>query len=136
MILLGGPTVGLESPVTGASSLVLHLAAALSGLAIIQLAQRGAPAVIGGVPSAMDLRTARPAYGSPEMSLHSAAAMDLARYLGVPFMGTAGASESKKLDAQAGIECAIQVLMSALSAHPGARRRFSGLCDMVRWECW
>ena len=30
-------------------------------------------------------------------------------------MGTAGASESKKLDAQAGIECAIQVLMSALS---------------------
>lgn len=71
--------------------------------------------VIGGVPSMMDLRTARPAYGSPEMSLHSAAAVDISRYLGIPFMGTAGASESKVIDAQAGAEAAIQVLMSALS---------------------
>ena len=115
IVYLGGPTVGLESPFTGASALVIHQAAVLSGLAIVQLKRRGAPMVIGGVPSAMDLRTARPAYGSPEMSLHSAAAVDLARYLGVPFMSTAGASESKLLDSQAAIESSIQVLMSALS---------------------
>lgn len=115
VIYLGGPTVGLESPFTGASGLLLHLAAALSGLAIVQLKKRGAPMAIGGVPSPMDLRTARPAYGSPEMSLHSAAAADVARYLGVPFMGTAGASESKLLDSQAAIESALQVLLSALS---------------------
>lgn len=115
VIYLGGPTVGLESPFTSASALVLHQAAALSGLAIVQLTRRGAPIAIGGVPSAMDLRTARPAYGSPEMSLNSAAASDLARYLRVPFMGTAGASESKRLDSQAAIESSIQVLMSALS---------------------
>ncbi|MEW5867818.1 MAG: trimethylamine methyltransferase family protein [Chloroflexota bacterium] len=115
VVYLGGPTVGLESPVTGASALVIYLAAALSGLAIVQLKRRGAPVVIGGVPSAMDLRTARPAYGSPEMSLHAAAAADLSRYLGVPFMGTAGASESKLLDAQAAAESAVQILTSALS---------------------
>lgn len=115
VVYLGGPTVGLESPVTGASGLVLYLAAALSGLAIVQLARRGAPVVIGGVPSAMDLRTARPAYGSPEMSLHVAAAAELAHYLELPFMGTAGASESKRLDAQAASEASIQILMSALS---------------------
>lgn len=115
VVYLGGPTVGLESPFTGASGLLLHLAVALSGLAIVQLKRRGAPMAIGGVPSPMDLRTARPAYGSPEMSLHSAAAADVARYLGLPFMGTAGASESKCLDSQAAIECALQVLMSALS---------------------
>jgi trimethylamine---corrinoid protein Co-methyltransferase len=67
------------------------------------------------VPSAMDLRTARPAYGSPEMSLNSAAAVDIARYLGLPFMGTAGASESKVLDSQAAVESAIQILMASLS---------------------
>jgi len=115
VVYLGGPTVGLESPFTAASGLLLHLAAALSGLAIVQLKRRGAPMAIGGVPSPMDLRTVRPCYGSPEMSLHSAAAVDLARYLGVPFMGTAGASESKCLDGQAAIEYALQVLMSALS---------------------
>lgn len=70
---------------------------------------------IGGLPSMMDMHTGRPAYGSPEASLHSAAAVDLARYLGLPFMGTAGASEAKRVDAQAGAEAALQVMLSALS---------------------
>jgi trimethylamine--corrinoid protein Co-methyltransferase len=115
VVYLGGPTVGIESPFSSASALVLHQAAALSGLAVIQLARRGAPAAIGGLPSPMDLRTARPSYGSPESVLHSAACSDLARYLGVPFMGTAGASESKLIDAQAGLEAMMQSMMAALS---------------------
>ena len=114
-ICLGGPTVGLESPFTGASALTLYLASALAALSIVQLDVPKAPVAIGGLPSMMDLRTARPAYGSPEASLHSAAAADLARYLGLPFMGTAGASEAKRVDAQAGAEAALQVMVSALS---------------------
>jgi trimethylamine--corrinoid protein Co-methyltransferase len=41
--------------------------------------------------------------------------VDIARYLGLPFMGTAGASEAKKVDAQAGAEASLQVMLSALS---------------------
>jgi trimethylamine--corrinoid protein Co-methyltransferase len=115
VVCLGGPTVGLESPFTGASALVLHLASALAALTAVQLKVPGAAMAIGGLPSMMDLRTARPAYGSPEASLHSAAAVDIARYLGLPFMGTAGASEAKRVDAQAGAEAALQVMLSALS---------------------
>ncbi|MCX6025783.1 MAG: trimethylamine methyltransferase family protein [Chloroflexi bacterium] len=115
VVCLGGPTVGLESPFTGASALVLHLASALAALTAVQLKVPGAAMAIGGLPSMMDLRTARPAYGSPEASLHSAAAVDIARYLGLPFMGTAGASEAKTVDAQAGAEAALQVMLSALS---------------------
>lgn len=115
VICLGGPTVGLESPFTGASALTLFLASALAALTVVQTTVSGAPMAIGGLPSMMDLRTARPAYGSPEASLHSAAAVDLARYLGLPFMGTAGASEAKQVDAQAGAEAALQVMLSALS---------------------
>lgn len=114
-ICLGGPTVGLESPFSSAAALTLHLAAALAVLTVVQTHVPGAPTAIGGLPSMMDLRTARPAYGSPETSLHSAAAADLARYLGLPFMGTAGASEAKRVDAQAGLEAAFQVIFSALS---------------------
>jgi len=114
-ICLGGPTVGLESPFTGASALTLYLASALAALTIVQLYVPKAPMAIGGLPSMMDLRTARPAYGSPEASLHSAAAADIARYLGLPFMGTAGASEAKRVDAQAGAEAALQIIISALS---------------------
>lgn len=116
VVYLGGGSAGSTAPVTGAGALVVSLAATLSGLSAIQLKSPGAPVCIGGVPSAMDLRTARPSYGGPEMSLYSAAFSELSRYLRLPFMGTAGASESKMLDMQAAIECTVQVLLSGLSS--------------------
>jgi trimethylamine--corrinoid protein Co-methyltransferase len=115
VIFIGGGTAGSSAPITGAASLVVTLAGALSSLAIMQLKKRGAPVCIGGVPQAMDLRTARPSYGAPEMSLYSAALADVTRYLNLPFMGTAGASEAKVLDLQAAIESTLQVVLSGLS---------------------
>ena len=95
--------------------MVVTLAGMLSGLAIIQLKKRGTAVCIGGVPQATDLRTCRPSYGSPEMSLLSAAIADICRHLGLPLMGTAGASEAKPLDLQAAIESTVQVVLSGLS---------------------
>jgi trimethylamine--corrinoid protein Co-methyltransferase len=115
IVYIGGGTAGSTAPVTGAGTLVITLAGALSGLAIIQLKKRGTAVCIGGVPQAMDLRSGRPAYGSPEMSLLGAALADISRWLGIPFMGTAGASEAKILDLQAATESTIQVLLSSLS---------------------
>jgi len=115
IVYLGGGTAGATAPVTGAGTLVISLAGALSGLAIIQLKKRGAAVCVGSVPQPMDLRTGRPAYGGPEMSLYSAAFSDISRYLGLPFMGTAGASEAKALNLQAAIESTIQVVLSGLS---------------------
>jgi trimethylamine--corrinoid protein Co-methyltransferase len=115
IVYLGGGSAGATAPVTGAGTLVTYLAGALSGLAIIQLKKRGTAVCIGNVPQPMDLRTGRPTYGGPEMSLYSAAMSDISRYLGVPFMGTAGASEAKILDLQAAIESTVQVVLSSLS---------------------
>ena len=105
----------MTAPVTGAGLLVIQLSNALSGLAILQLNQPGAPVCIGGVPLPMDLQTARPVYGGPETSLYSAACSEILRSLGVPFMGTAGASESKVVDQQAAIESTMQVIFASLS---------------------
>lgn len=118
VVLLGGGAAGMSGPVTGAGSLVISLAGALSGLAIMQLQKPGAAVCLGCVPQAMDLRTCLPAYGSPEMSLYSAAISDVFRYLDLPFMGTAGASEAKVLDLQAAIESTVQVILSGLSGAP------------------
>jgi trimethylamine--corrinoid protein Co-methyltransferase len=115
IIYIGGGTAGLSAPITGAGTLVVTLAGALSGLAIIHLKQRGAAVCLGCVPEAVDLRTCRPAYGGPEMSLYSAAMSDIFRYLGLPLMGTAGASEAKVLDLQAAVESTVQVMLSGLS---------------------
>lgn len=115
VVYSGGPSMGLTSPVTGASAMVIYLAGALSGLAMAQLKRRGAPYISGWVPAPMDLRTTQLAYGAPEMSQFSAAAADMCRWLRVPFMGTAGASDAKTLDQQAALEMGIQILLSALS---------------------
>ncbi len=115
VIFIGGGCAGTSGPVTGAGLLVIYLAGALSGLAIMQLKKRGAAVCLGGVPEAMDLKTGRPAYGSPEMSLYSAACADISRYLGLAFMGTSGASEAKTLDLQAAIESTMQTVLSGLS---------------------
>jgi trimethylamine--corrinoid protein Co-methyltransferase len=115
VVYLGGGCAGCTAPITGASTLVITLAGMLSGLAAVQLKQQGAPVCVGGVPQAMDLLTARPPYGGPELSLYSAALSDICRYHALPYMGTAGASEAKGLDVQAAIESAMEVLLSGLS---------------------
>jgi len=117
-IYMGGPIVGLASPMTGASALVLALATALSGVVVAQLKRPGTPIAVGGLAAPADLRTSRMAYGAPETSLYGAAFADLCRYLQLPYMGTAGASESKLPDSQAAIESTIQLVFSALSGSP------------------
>jgi trimethylamine--corrinoid protein Co-methyltransferase len=118
VIFVGGCSAGATGPVTGAGSLVVSLAGALASLTITQLKVPRAAVCIGAVADAMDLRTCIPAYGSPEMSLYSAALAEIARYLHLPFMGTAGASEAKVLDLQAAIESTTQVIFSGLSGAP------------------
>lgn len=115
VVYLGGGSAGCTSPITGAGTLVISLAGMLSGLTIFQLKQPGAPVCVGGAPQPMDLLTARPSYGAPEMSLYCAGLSDICRYLGLPFMGTGGASEAKVVDVQAAVESTFQVLMSGLS---------------------
>ncbi len=115
IIYIGGGVAGLTAPVTGAGLLVSNLASMLSGMAIFQLKKPGAPVCLGAVPAPMDLRTARMAYGGPEMSLYSAALSEITQFLNIPFMGTAGASESKVMDLQAAIESTFQVVLSQMS---------------------
>jgi trimethylamine--corrinoid protein Co-methyltransferase len=115
-IVYHGPGVaGVSAPVTGAGTLVVELAGSLAGLVAIQLKKQGAPVCIGSVPAPMDPRNGRPVYGSPELSLYSAALSELATYLDLPLMGTSGASEAKTVDLQAAIESTTQVIFSLLS---------------------
>ncbi len=115
LIYIGVETAGLTTPITGAGLLVTTLASMLSGMAVFQLEKPGAPVCLAVVPAPMDPRTARPLYGGPEMSLYSAAVSDVVQHLGIPFMGTAGASDAKIVDQQAAMESAIQIVLSNLS---------------------
>jgi trimethylamine---corrinoid protein Co-methyltransferase len=73
---------GGTSPVTLAGTLVTHNAEILSAITLSQLTKKGAPVIYGSSTTAMDLRSAAAAIGTPECALISAAVCKLAqRYL-------------------------------------------------------
>ena len=58
------------------------------------------------------MRTQIFAYGAPELQLMDIAFADLARCYGLPFFCIAGATDAKVVDAQAGTEMALSLLIS------------------------
>jgi len=106
---------GATSPATLAGTLAQTLAESLSGLVISQLRNKGAPVILGGVITAMDMKTTAYLYGGPEFHLMSAALAEMAHYLNMPVFGTAGCSDSKVVDEQAAIEATLSIALQTLS---------------------
>jgi trimethylamine--corrinoid protein Co-methyltransferase len=114
--LLPGPQAGATSPATFAGTIVQGSAESLSGLVVAQLVRTGAPVIYGAFTTVMDMATAIFSYGAPEMSLMTAAMVQMAKHYHLPFFGTAGCSDAKfHDDPQAAIEATFSCLSSALS---------------------
>ncbi|MEM3385748.1 MAG: trimethylamine methyltransferase family protein [Nitrososphaeria archaeon] len=106
---------GATGPVTLAGSLVVQNAEVLSGITVAQLVNPGTPVFYGTASTIMDMRSGIIAKGAVEAGLFNVATAQLAQYYGIPSRGTAGDTESKILDIQAGYEKAITLLMAALA---------------------
>lgn len=106
---------GAMGPVGLAGALAQQLAEAMAGLALYQLLAPGAPCAMGTFIGAISMQTGSPAFGTPESLLGSAAAVALARRLGVPSNNAGGAVTASKLpDAQAAYESALTLQNSFL----------------------
>jgi trimethylamine--corrinoid protein Co-methyltransferase len=70
---------------------------------------------MGGVFTSLDMRTMVFSYGAPELLLMDAALSDIGKHLGIPVFSTAGCSDAKQFDQQAGLEAGLSILMAALS---------------------
>lgn len=106
---------GLTAPATLAGTIVIQLAESLSGLVVNQLIREGAPYIMGGVITIVDMASMQITYSSPEFSLMAAGLSQMSQYYNLPVFSTAGCSDSKCVDQQAGIDIATNILMSALS---------------------
>ena len=115
VIYTPAPMAGATAPVTLAGTIVTGNAELLSGLVIHQLKQKGAPFIYGGVFTIMDMSTTIISYASPEFYLLNSAMKEMASYYSIPIFSTAGCSDSKILDQQAGIEAGMSVLLAALN---------------------
>jgi trimethylamine--corrinoid protein Co-methyltransferase len=106
---------GASGPITLAGSLALAAAESLAGLVMHQVRRPGAPFIFGACVSTLDMRTMLFPYGSPEWRLNDLAMAELARFYGLPVFGTGGATDSKRVDAQAGAEYGLSLLVAAMA---------------------
>ena len=109
------PLTGATAPVTITGALVQHVAENLSGIALAQSCAHGAPVIFGGSPASFDHRKGTPPMGAMETMMIDAAYTQIAKSLNLPTHAYMGLSDSKCVDAQAGLESGMGAVLAALA---------------------
>ncbi len=102
-------------PGTLAGTLAQENAEILAGVVATQLLAPGTPITYGGIPHIMDPRTGICSFGSPEQGLMAVAMVQMARLYGFGAYVNVGLSDAKTLDAQAGMEKGMTMVLGALA---------------------
>ncbi|MDP5216310.1 trimethylamine methyltransferase family protein [Ruegeria sp. 2205SS24-7] len=106
---------GAMAPVSVAGTLTQVLAEVLAGIAYSQIIRPGAPVIFGAFVSSIDMNSGAPTFGTPEASMVTYGAGQLARRLGLPFRSAGSFCGSKLPDAQAAYETANSLNMGLLA---------------------
>jgi trimethylamine---corrinoid protein Co-methyltransferase len=109
------PLGGLTSPVTLAANVVMHTAETLAGVVLTQAVNQGTPVICGSVGSIADMRTLAHLSGAIERAMIHAGCSQMAQHYRLPYYSTAGMTDSKLVDCQAGYESGMGSLLVALS---------------------
>jgi trimethylamine--corrinoid protein Co-methyltransferase len=109
------PLSGFMAPVSLVGTLVQHTAETLSGIVIHQLANPGAPFLYGGSPAIFDVRYETTPMGAIETMMIDCAYNEIGKFLELPTQAYISLSDTKQLDAQAGLETGIGATLAALS---------------------
>jgi len=115
VVFMSMPMAGGSAPITMAGSIVQGHAEVLGGLTISQLCEKGAPVFHCILTGPMDMQTGAWASGSPENAIGNAAAVQLAKHLGLPSMGGGFGTTAKVPGLQAGYEKIATMIPSALA---------------------
>jgi trimethylamine--corrinoid protein Co-methyltransferase len=130
------PLAGATSPSTIAGTVAVSNAETLSGIVLAQLTNKGTPTIYGTVSSTMDMKTGSYLSGNIEMGLINAASAQMAQFYEIPIYATAGMSDSKLPDAQAGYEKMATAMITALAGanfiHDAAG--FLEFCTTISYE--
>jgi len=113
--IVSAPQFGTTGPATIAGSLVQLNAEFLSGLVISQLANPGAPVIYGGAPASFDMRYCTPGSGAIEAMMTVSAYAQVAKYYRFPTSAYTGDTDAKSIDAQAGFESGLGILLATLA---------------------
>lgn len=109
------PLSGAAAPVTMLGTITQHTAECLAGITIHQLAGAGSPIVWGGAAAIFDMRKGATPMGAVETAMLDCSYAQVAKSLNMPTHTYLGATDSKLVDAQAGLESGITAMIGALS---------------------
>jgi trimethylamine--corrinoid protein Co-methyltransferase len=115
VVLSAAPMAGSTAPVTLAGMLAQLTAEQLSGVVLTQLVRRGAPLLIGPIPATADMQTGRYLAGAAEFGLTNAAMAHMAHFYGLPMYNSAGMTDAKTPDVQAGFEKGMSTVLAVLA---------------------
>ena len=113
--LVSAGQAGATSPAALAGAVAQQTAEVLAGLVYVNLLRPGHPALFGALPFVSDLRTGAMSGGSAEQGLLMAACAQMAQHYAIPCAVSAGMTDSKMPDFQAGYEKGCTELLSALA---------------------
>lgn len=105
--------MGLSAPCTIAGTLAIENAEILAGVCITQLIRPGMPVCYGGICHAFDMRTTQMIFSGPEQAIFGVAMTQMGKHYGMPVYINVGLTDSKRPDAQAGMEAAATLAMGA-----------------------
>jgi trimethylamine---corrinoid protein Co-methyltransferase len=109
------PLSGAAAPVTMLGTVTQHTAECFAGIVIHQLAHAGSPIVWGGAAAIFDMRKGATPMGAVETAMLDCSYAQVAKTLSMPTHTYLGATDSKLVDAQAGLESGISAMVGALS---------------------
>jgi trimethylamine--corrinoid protein Co-methyltransferase len=109
------PLMGATAPGSLISTVILGNCDVLAMLCLIQAAAPGTPFIYAPALATMDPRSGRYAAGAIENGLLGSAAIEMARYYGLPVEGTGGGTDHYVPSIQAGYERALNVVLPVLS---------------------
>ncbi len=115
VLLLSAGMAGATAPSTIAGAITQAVAECLAGIVYVNAIAPGHPAIFGTWPFGLDLRTGAMTVGSGEQALLTAGCAQMHAFYGIPGGATAGASDAKLPDMQAGWEQMCSAVMAGLS---------------------
>ena len=113
--VITAPQVGGTAPATLAGTLVQLNAEVLSGIVLTQMIKPGTPVIYGGSPCVLDMRTGTGRLAAIEAVMICCAYAQMGKYYDLPTHGYLGLSDAKTIDAQAGLEASIGLILGALA---------------------
>ncbi|MGD8701860.1 MAG: trimethylamine methyltransferase family protein [Desulfosarcina sp.] len=107
--------LGATGPVTIAGGVVQAVAESLFSLSLAQLRKPGCPVAMSTGIGIMDMTSGLSIFGVPTKSTGICVHAQVAQHLDLPTWGLAGATDSKRIDAQAGLEAMFHVMAQAMA---------------------